>query len=238
MTLIEVAAVIVIVALLGTLFSERFNLIAPLKTRSELRTLAATIETVAASARDTDTALRLVIDREHNSYFVRSEILPEMVDGSQTKKQSSSVLSSFKTKSEIARQQKADNAKVLSVEEQLELQDKREGAGLEQLFYDQVLQDTGEDALLGEAADLPSLSREQFMSPTLQISAIEGIDRNEDSRISIIRFIGRRYAPYFRMIITEGDSEQILSFDPLSGKVYFGADAPFREETPELARQQ
>lgn len=238
MTLIEVAAVIVLVAILGTLFSKRFDLIAPLKARSELRNLAATIETVAASARDTDTALRLIIDRERNVYFVRSEIPPEATDGVQSRNRSSNVLSSFKTKGEVARQQAADNSRVVSVEEQLQMQERKEGAGLEQLFFDQILQDAGPETVLGVPAELPSLTREQPIPPTLRIAPIEGIDKNGDSSLSVIRFVGRRYAPFFRMIVTEGETEQILSFDPLSGKIYFGDSAPFTEELPELARQQ
>ena len=236
MTLIELAAVIVLVALLGTLFAKRFDLVAPLKAKSELRNLAATIETVAASARDTDTVLRLVINRERNSFFVRSELPPDSTTNSLSKRQSSSKLSSFKTKGEIARQQAADYDNVLSLDEQLAQQERREGGGLEQLFFDQLLQDNSDGTLLGVPTELPSLAKEQFISPDFSLAPIRGIDTEDDSKLSVIRFVGRRYAPSFKIIAAQGQGQNVLSFEALSGKVYFTEDLPIGEDVPDVSK--
>ena len=178
-TLIEVAAVIVLFAVMSVLAISNFGLLDSYRGDTELRKFVSIWELVAADAQQKGESYRLMVDLDDQSYTVRREVPLE--EGARKKVD---YLENFRRK--MGRTRSDDNEPRLSVEEEFKREDAREGETLESIFLRTFYHDRSEPSRLGTPLSFPSLAERQRLPEGLRIRDIQlGNERFDEGEVSI-----------------------------------------------------
>jgi len=178
-TLIEVAAVIVLFAVMSVLAISNFGLLDSYRGDTELRKFISVWELVAADSQQRGESYRLIIDLDDQSYTVRREVPLE--EGAQKKVD---YLENFRRK--MGRKKLEDEEPLLSVEEEYKREDLREGDTLESIFLKTFYHDANEPTRLGTPLSFPSLAERQRLPESLRIRDVQvGNEKFEEGEVSI-----------------------------------------------------
>lgn len=182
-TLVELALVIALLAIMSTLAASRFGLIDSWRQKTNLRKFLNTWELLSREARSRGESYRLVIDINRNTYTVRREVPVDSVQSHTTDH-----LKNFRTKSEQARLAKEEQEKLLSTEEEFKEEEAREGDALENIFYRMVFRDPDAGFRLGVPIEFPSMKNDVWLGEELHIRDVEVRGEKFDQGVAAIRF--------------------------------------------------
>ncbi len=177
-TLIEVAAVIVLFAVMSVLAIRNFGLLDSYRSDTELRKFISVWELVAGDAKRRGESYQLLIDLDDQSYTVRREV---PLEG--TTRKTVDYLENFRRK--MGRQAEREEP-LLSVDEEFKQEDAREGDTLENLYAKTFFRDPGEPTRLGAPLSFPSLAERQRLPEVIRIRDVQvGNEQFERGEVTI-----------------------------------------------------
>lgn len=173
-TLIELIAVVVLLALLSTFFVSRFTFNSSWTVDSSLRELRSKLEFTMQDAFSRQTSYQIELDLNQQSYRVW-EILP--LDPSEFVQVDT--LSGLRSQKEQARRnQQEENQAQLNLEEEYNRASLRDGRPLDELFYQMVFDDPSAPSRRVPPLEYPSLAEPVFLPPEVRIVNVR-LDNHE-----------------------------------------------------------
>jgi len=162
---VELAIVILIVGVLATVVTTRFEAITLFRKKGELRSFLNTWQFLLNEAASDGNSYRFIIDIDNNSYLVLQEI-PLAPDAFQQV----DLLKNLRLQSEKKRKQKIEDDSALTEGETFKLLDEQEqNRTLEELFALAAYSDPGMNVRLAIPTVYPSLGEEQFFTDAVMI---------------------------------------------------------------------
>ena len=210
-TLIEVAAVVIIMALVAGVALSRFDSVSSMRMRSSVRKLITSWEFIHGQSQSSDSAFRLYLNLDDNSYYVMEEI-------KQARKVVREVdyLENLRTKGEQRRRREEKEEK-RSVEEDYALVDASSRQGLDVLFYEYVFGDPYAPIQEVRPTDFPSMGKAEHLQDPLNVVSVKVRGEVVDSGEAWIR-VAPRGASDFAIIFVEYEEQKItLANDPARG---------------------
>ena len=218
-TLIELIAVIVLVAILARIAIGNVDSVLIWRYRTDLRRFANTWQFLYDEAIGTGHAYRLIIDFEGNTYRVRREIRPMPKATTQTV--DVDYLSNLRTQGEKKRRKEKENEEILSLEEQFKEDDLREGSALDDLFYQYLFGDPNQPVRLGTPLDFPELAEPRTFTSGLRFRDIRTLNGISDEDEVSIRFSPRGASEFAVVHLDIEDSDYVFTVfaNPSTGEV-------------------
>lgn len=213
-TLIEIALVIVLLALMSTLAASRFGIIDNVRQKSSISKFVNTWEFLSQQARARGESYRLVVDIPRNTYTVRREVPLESARPKQV-----DYLKNFRTKSEQERRAREDQEKLATLEEEYKEEEAREGDALENIFYRTVFRDPEGSSRLGIPIEFPSLKDDIRLPDSVHIRDV--IVRGEEFRdgTAAIRFTASGANEFAVVHFAVGEGAMTAVMNPATGRV-------------------
>jgi len=182
MTLVEIAVVVLLLAIFATAVAIRFDALATYRQNGELRTFLNTWQFLLNEAAVDGNSYRFIIDLDTNSYLIRQEIpLPPEAA------QKVDLNRGLRLKSEKERKKKLEDELALTPEQAFEIIDEDEKRKtLEEIYASTVYADPGRNTVLSQPVNFPSLGDEQFFSGSLKLKGVK-VDGNqiEQGRVAL-----------------------------------------------------
>lgn len=213
-TLVELVMVILIVAVLATVVTTRFDALTLFRKKGELRSFLNTWQFLVNEAAGDGNTYRLIIDLDNNSYFVRQEIpLPpnniEHVD----------LMKNLRLRSEKERKQREEDERALSVEDAAKVQEEQEeNMSVEELFASALFRDAGKNVQLALPVNYASLGEEQVLSDSVRIRNIILDGEMISSGRAELFFSPQGVSSIAVVHFDVGDQQLTAILNPLSGE--------------------
>lgn len=213
-TLVEVAIVIFLIAIMSTLAITRFGAIDSVRQKSSLRRFVNTWEFLHAQAKARGESYRLQIDLNLGTYTVRREVPVQGPAVQQVDR-----LRNFRTKSEQERLAKQDQERLLSLEEEYKEDDARQGDALENVFFQTVFRDPEQNFRLGIPIEFPSLQKEQALAPGVRFRDVTVAGEEVKEGIAAIRFSSTGASEFAVVHFLVEETVMTAVVNPATGKV-------------------
>lgn len=214
-TLIELVAVVIIIAIIGSFAISRVESINAWKYESDIRKLANTWETLFQESFGRGDSYRLTIDLDSDSYSVRREIPVETNGPVQV-----DYLAHFRTDEERKRRQDEQLRELPSVNDEFQEEDRRQSGSLDALFYQALFADPYGQVRLGRPLQFPSLAEPQPLTQGLAFKDVRIGDEVFTTGVALLRFSPRGTTDFAIVHLASGDEEiYTLAIDPATGKV-------------------
>lgn len=176
LTLVELAVIVLLLGVFSAIVVTRFDAISAYRQNGELRTFLNTWQFLLNEAAADGNSYRLIVDLDTSSYLVRQEIPlpPEAVEQVDLNK-------GLRLQSEKARRKKRQDEEALSPDEAFRLIDEQERLrSLDELFALSVYVDPGNNVVLAQPINFPSMGEEQGFSGAVRIQSVtvDGVEFN------------------------------------------------------------
>jgi len=220
-TLIELIAVVALLAVVSAFFISRFSFSTEWAVRDSITQFANTIEYLKIDSRARQVKYLVEINLKSNSYKVWQIITPL----ANTNRNVDS-LSGFRSKEEALRKQEQESKKALeNLSSNYELEAMNEGMPLEDQFYAMAYASNDDSGLRIPPLDSPSLVEPKYFSPEIkivdyQLATINQLENNSTDVISIPIYPGMSGAPFTITFQTNSNSIRLTSKSGLKGLVY------------------
>lgn len=153
LTLIEIAAVILLFGLMAALSVSKFDSLAGWRSQYGFRSFLNTWEFVFREAQTRREAYRLIIDIDRGQYSVLREIPLRGTAARQV-----DFLKNLRTRGEQERRERESTKELLSLEDEFRQEDERQSESLESLFYEFAYSDPSGSVRLTRPLDFPQLA--------------------------------------------------------------------------------
>lgn len=233
LTLVELVMVILLVGLLATTITTRFDFLTLYRKKGELRSFLNTWQYLLNEAAGDGNSYRFIIDIDSNSYLVRQEVPVPLTNVRQVDR-----LQNLRLRSEQMRIEQ--NEEILSVDETFQILDELEdNLTLEELFALSQYPEPGRNIRLAIPVGLSGLAQEQFIAPPLRI--VEVIVDGQSFRGGRVTLnFSSQGAGNIALVVFDLDGEIVSAvLNPLSGesKISKGiVDYQFIERGQQLER--
>jgi hypothetical protein len=235
LTLVELVMVILLVGLLATTITTRFDFLALYRKKGELRNFLNTWQYLLNEAAGDGNSYRFIIDIDRNSYLVRQEVPVPLSNVRQVDR-----ARNLRLRSEQMRREQLENDQALSADETFRILDElEENLSLEELFAISQYPEPGRNVRLAIPVGLSGLAEEQFIAPPLKI--IEVIVDGQSFRSGRVQLnFTSQGAGNVALVVFDLDGEVVSAvLNPLSGesKISKGiVDYQFIERGQQLER--
>lgn len=217
-TLIEMIMVILLLGVISGIAAVRLESVGMWKKKDDLRSFAATWETLFNEAVATQYGFQLVIDLEDQSYYGLQE-LPNRSDSSAVQVD---YLENLRIKSQ---QERLEKEKLEKSKEELETQLTKitefENGALEQQYYAAVFADPFQAASTSPPLDFPSLAEKNYLTSGLRIKDVKVMNEKIEEGSAIIRFSPQGSSTFavVHFELEEGETNFTLIMNPSTGRV-------------------
>lgn len=220
-TLIELIAVVALLAVVSAFFISRFSFSGEWAARDSINQFANTIEFLKIDSRARQVKYVVEISLTANSYKAWQIVTPlggasENVD----------TLSGFRTREESVRRQEEESKKALeNINSNYEMEAKNEGLPLEDQFYAVAYASNDDRGLRIPPLDSPSLSEPKYFSPEVkitefQLATINQLDNNTDDVINIPIYPGMSGTPFTITFKSDTKTIRLTSKSGFKGLLY------------------
>jgi prepilin-type N-terminal cleavage/methylation domain-containing protein len=218
-TLIELIAVVVLLAIISSFFISRFSFSSSWSSDNSLRELRSKIEFVLQDSLTRQISYQIDFDLGEQSYQIW-EIKP--VDTSEfIQVDTLQGLRSRKEKERRAEQADIDAGS--SIEEEFARSAMRDGRPLDELLYQTIFDDPYGPTRRIPSLEYPSISEKMFLPPEIEIQGIlidgtQAMDTNSQNR-KVLYFSPSLNNVYVEIQLMTGKGPAIVSVNPLENKV-------------------
>jgi type II secretory pathway pseudopilin PulG len=176
LTLVELAVIVLLLGVFSAIVVTRFDAISAYRQNGELRTFLNTWQFLLNEAAADGNSYRLIVDLDSNSYLVRQEIPlpPEATENVDLNK-------GLRLRSEKERRKRKEDEGALTPDEAFRLLDEQERVrSLDELFALSVYVDPGNNVVLSQPINFPSMGQEQGFSGSIKIQSVtvDGVEIN------------------------------------------------------------
>ncbi len=213
-TLIELALVIVLLAVMSTLAASRFGIIDNVQRKSAVSKFINTWEFLSQQARARGESYRLIIDITRNVYTVRREVPVDSV-----RPKNVDHLRNLRLDSEIERRAREEQEKLESLEDEYKEEDVREGDALENIFYRMAFRDPEGNFRLGVPLEFPSMKDEVRLPESVRFRDVSVRGEEVLTGVTAIRFTSTGANEFAVVHLLVGDGVMTALMNPATGKV-------------------
>ena len=220
-TLIELIAVVALLAVVSAFFVSRFSFSSEWAVRDSITQFANTVEYLKIDSRARQVKYLVEINLKSNSYKVWQVVTPLA-----NTTQNVDLLSGFRTNEEALRKQEQESKKAMeNLSSNYELEAKNEGMPLEDQFYAIAYASNDDQGLRIPPLDSPSLVEPKYFSPELkivdyQLASINQLENSNNDLISIPIYPGMSGTPFTITFQSNTKSVRLTSKSGFKGLLY------------------
>lgn len=213
-TLVELALVIGLIAIVGTLAYGNIDALSSMRQQSELRKFINTWQFLYNEALGKNEVYRLTIDIDKNEYVVLREIPLK-----QEAVKNVDYLANLRTKSEKKRRREKEAEDIKNLEESFKEEDERLAEPLDTLFYDFLFIDPATSTTVGRLLEYPSLSEPQSLGTNIKFIGAKTEEGEIDSGEVLIRFSPLNGGEFAIVYLNVGEETYSTTMNPATGRV-------------------
>jgi type II secretory pathway pseudopilin PulG len=217
LTLVELAVVVLLLAVFSTIVATRFNAFTAYRQNGEFRSFLNTWQFLLNEAAADGNSYRLIIDLDRSSYLIRQEIPLPPEDQAKV-----DLNKNLRLRSEKNRRKQIEDMQALTASEAFALIDEAEARRtLEENFALTAYVDPGRNVVLAEPVNFPALAEEQFFSGGVRIGSVtvDGVKVSQGRVALHFNPQGATNIAVVRFVIE--DQTRIAVLNPLSGESKF-----------------
>lgn len=217
-TLIEMIMVIVLLGVISGIAAVRLESVGMWKKKDDLRSFAATWETLFNEAVATQYGFQLVIDLDEQNYYA----LQEIPNRSESSTVQVDYLENLRIKSQQERleKEKLEESRK-NLENQIAEVAEFESGDLEKQYYAAIFADPFQAASTSPPLDFPSLAEKKYLSSGLRIKDVKIMNEKIEEGSAIIRFSPQGSSTFavVHFELEEGEASFTLIMNPSTGRV-------------------
>lgn len=209
--------VIVLIAIITSVITTRFESLNIWKQKSDIRKFANAWQLLHEEAKRKGEGFRLIIDLESDSYYVRSEI---PLEEKQVQFRQVDYLRNLRTKKEKERRAKKEQEELeTSLEDEFKAYDLAQSRSIDKQLYSKIFRDPNASFRISQPINFPSLGETQKFSDGVEIRDV--IVNNEEltSGQTMIRFSPAGSTSFAVVHLKAQDAVFTIYLDPGTGRI-------------------